>query len=223
MQVLLLTDNTKQAEFIQKGLKYESLSCDIFMFLPNIEFMFENVSLYDGIFLHLEGLSESVYRKIITEVKMKKQIPIFALILKSSDFIESLLSEGLIDGYFIRPFAFRNMSSDMKYEIFLLKERIVRKKIVLRDLEIDLERHQVHINGNMVLLRNKEFALLHFLMMNTGKVVSRTTILENVWDRNSDIMTNTVDVHISQLRKKLERHTDSKFVHTIPCMGYILE
>jgi two-component system copper resistance phosphate regulon response regulator CusR len=111
----------------------------------------------------------------------------------------------------------------MKFEIFLSKEKIDNSRYVLRDLELDVSRHRVSVCNSEVHLRNKEFALLHFMMLNKGRVLSRTDILENVWDRNANMMTNTVDVHISTLRKKIEKVSKRRFIHTIPCLGYILE
>jgi DNA-binding response OmpR family regulator len=136
---------------------------------------------------------------------------------------ERLLTESKINFLFSRPFPFRQMSAEMRYAIFHQKEKMEFGKYILRDLELDLARHQVKLSDQSLYLRNKEFSLLHYLMVNKGKVLSRSDILENVWDRNANILTNTVDVHISQLRKKMGEGKNQKYIHTIPCTGYIFE
>lgn len=89
------------------------------------------------------------------------------------------------------------------------------------DLTVDCRRRRVMCNGAVITLRNLEFNLLEFLMRNKGYVMSRTAILEHVWDCNAALITNTVDVHVHRLRKKLIRSgIDGAFITTIPRMGY---
>jgi len=90
------------------------------------------------------------------------------------------------------------------------------------ELLLDLNSYRCFIGESEISLRNKEFFLLHYFLINIGKVISRTEILEEVWDRNICCATNTVDVHISKLRKKLRKITKRCFIRTVPCIGYIL-
>jgi DNA-binding response OmpR family regulator len=90
------------------------------------------------------------------------------------------------------------------------------------NLEINLERHEVKRGKRLISLRNKEYALLVCLMKNRGKVLTRTYLLETVWDRNTSILSNTVDVHINRLRRKIDGPSNNGLIQTIPCVGYSL-
>lgn len=220
MQTLIITDNIRQAEFIQKGFRYENLSADVCS-INDYGIIKNYIPYYDGIFILCDSIN--LIRDITNIIRsIKISMPIFILTQKIIPPLHDLKKEITIDMIFTRPFAFRNITSEMRFFIFQKKENIEHGKFILRDLELDLVKHMVIQNKNIINLRNKEFALLHYMMINTGKVLSRTEILENVWDRNANILTNTVDVHISQLRKKIEKGTKQKYIHTIPCTGYIL-
>ncbi len=108
----------------------------------------------------------------------------------------------------------------MRSNIFHDRERIDNSVLKIRELELNRETHEINFQGQSIYLRNKEFALLELLMLNEGRVLSRETILENVWDYNANIFTNTVDVHINKLRKKI--NAQEKFIRTIPCSGYLI-
>lgn len=89
--------------------------------------------------------------------------------------------------------------------------------------ELDVESRRFVVGGKRVSLRNKEFSLLYYFLENMGKVLSRTQILEDVWDRNIVCPTNTVDVHVSSLRKKFERYANKSCIKTVHCVGYIFD
>lgn len=91
------------------------------------------------------------------------------------------------------------------------------------DIGIDLMRHRVKRREKYIPLRNKEFSLLEFFIENQGKVLTRDTILEFVWDRNGTFASNTVDVHVNRLRRKLDDGFKEKLIHTVHCIGYIFE
>ena len=90
------------------------------------------------------------------------------------------------------------------------------------DLHLNLQTREVYRFNEKQYLRNKEFHLLEYLMRNTDILLSRQKILENVWDRNSYKYTNTVDVHMNTLRKKIDTNPDKRLIETIYCMGYIM-
>lgn len=89
--------------------------------------------------------------------------------------------------------------------------------------KLDPLRRQWFIANNALRLRNKEYLLLSYLAKNAGKVVSRTDILEEVWDRNIFCATNTVDVHVSSLRQKIRKHSKNVIIKTVHCIGYIFD
>lgn len=220
MQTLIITDNNRQAEFLKKGLQYDNVSADIFT-INDFNVFNKNLYYYDGVFLLINSIEkvDSLCKHIRS---VKNKMPIIVLAQEYNEFYEVILKSSVITNYYIRPFPFTNIATDMKIAIFRVKEHVENSKFVLRDLELDILSHVVLFKKCVIPLRNKEFSLLHFMMMNVGKVLSRTMILEHVWDRNSDLLTNTVDVHISQLRKKIDNRSDEKYIHTIPCMGYLL-
>lgn len=221
MHTVIIAQNLPQAIFIKKGLYYENLSCDVMPF--NNGYIPKNdILVVDGVFLLMD---DPVDIESVSDIcrKIKQDIPIIVLMAQYEVQMERLINEGKVNFIFTRPFSFRQMSAEMRFTIFHQKEKIETGNYVLRDLELDLLSHQVRYKNRHVYLRNKEFSLLHFLMANKGKLLTRTEILENVWDRNANIMTNTVDVHISQLRRKFDLMESDKYIHTIPCTGYIFE
>jgi DNA-binding response OmpR family regulator len=221
MFTLILTQNRQYATFIQKGLLYENLSSEVLL----AEDLSEKNALLlaaDGVILHFESkvLIESCIK---TCLSVKPTMPFLVASSHYQEFFDELKNNGKIAYYCTSPFPFRLMATEMKFAIYQSKEKIPIPRYVLRDLELDIESHNVRIRDKYIYLRSKEFSLLQFFMENPGKLLSRISILEHVWDHNSDILTNTVDVHISQLRKKIEKNTGQKYIHTVPCMGYILE
>ncbi|MFA6305311.1 MAG: winged helix-turn-helix domain-containing protein [Candidatus Gracilibacteria bacterium] len=96
-------------------------------------------------------------------------------------------------------------------------------KIDFKGFSLDLISRRLFVSGKYIYLRNKEFSLLEYFIRNVGKVLSRTRILEDVWDRNILCPTNTVDVHVSSLRKKIKICESANFIKTVPCVGYVFE
>ncbi|MDP2642597.1 MAG: winged helix-turn-helix domain-containing protein [Candidatus Peregrinibacteria bacterium] len=92
-----------------------------------------------------------------------------------------------------------------------------------KSFTLDLVSRKLFVSGQYIYLRNKEFSLLEYFIKNIGKVLSRTRILEEVWDRNILCPTNTVDVHVSSLRKKIKSCENVDFIRTVPCVGYVFE
>ncbi len=221
MHTMIIAKNLKQAEFIRKGLYYESLSSDILQFGRD-EIPESNIYAVDGVFILLDNRAD-IESALDFCLGKKPSLPIMLLAQQYDIFYDELLKGNRIQLYFVRPFPFRQMSAEMRFAIFRMKETSEVRKYTVRDLELNLTNHQVLMKNKAISLRNREFSLLHYLMLNKGKVLTRTEILENVWDRNINILTNTVDVHISQLRKKIGNGNDCDYIHTVPCTGYIFE
>lgn len=221
MHTLILAENLKQATFIQKGLQYENLGADVFS-LNDVEKIIQALVYADGLYIIVDNLP-SVENLLSRCKERKPNLPVILLVSRHDSVYEKFLLEKKIIYFYIRPFPFRNMAAEMRYAIFKQREEIVERHYILRDLELDLGSHIVRYKNRPIPLRNKEFALLYYFMLNRGKILSRTELLESVWDRNANILTNTVDVHISQLRKKIERDDGGKYIHTIPCSGYIFD
>jgi len=125
------------------------------------------------------------------------------------------------DDYIVKPFEFDELSARIK--VFLKRAENAAPatdKIVVADMEIDMENKTVSRNGKNINLTAKEFALLVLLSKNKGKVISKTDILEKVWDLSFDTGTNTIEVYISFLRNKIDKPYETKLIHTKPGFGY---
>ena len=137
------------------------------------------------------------------------------------DRVEGLRSGG--DDYLTKPYAF----SELLARVEVLGKRSagaaeVETQLNVGDLQLDRLSHTVYRAGEKILLQPREFRLLAYLMQNAGKVVTRTMLLEKVWDYHFDPQTNVVDVHISRLRSKIDKSFDEPMLHTIRGAGYKL-
>jgi len=99
----------------------------------------------------------------------------------------------------------------------------MKQALEVGNLSVDINKYALHYKQEKIQLRYKEFELMKYLVKNTGKVKSRTQILEDVWDRNIFCNTNTVDVHVSNLRKKMKKMAAPNHIKTIYCVGYMFE
>lgn len=221
MRVLLLSRNLRQADFIHRGLRNDGLTVDV-MGATEKRWVEEQAGFSDGIFLLSDDEAWLTAQSMVCR-DIKKRIPVMALVTVHGPQLAKLYEAGLIDNFFVRPFPFYRIAAEMKYAIFRLKELIDSSQYAVRDLALDVLKREVKCKGVPIALRNREFALLHFLMSNPGRLLSRSMILENVWDHNADVMTNTVDVHVSNLRKKITAVANDTYIHTIPCNGYIFQ
>lgn len=127
------------------------------------------------------------------------------------------------DDYLTKPYAF----SELLARVEVLSRRLGAKEVetVYRagDLELDRLSHTVRRAGKEIILQPREFRLLEYLMRHAGQVVTRTMLLENVWDYHFDPQTNVIDVHVSRLRGKIEKGFDSAILHTVRGAGYMLK
>src|SRR3974390_3195007 len=160
---------------------------------------------------------------VIGELRAKGlQTP--ALILSAlgqvDDRVKGLRAGG--DAYLPKPYSFSELLARVEV---LARRRVARsEETVLRvgDLELDRLSHQVHRGKDEITLQPREFRLLEYLMQHAGQVVTRTMLLENVWDYHFDPQTNVIDVHISRLRSKIDKGFDRPLLHTIRGAGYMI-
>ena len=128
------------------------------------------------------------------------------------------------DDYLAKPFKFNELLARLNA---LTRRNNLRKDVVeilkVKDLELNLISKEVRRAEQQIELTAKEFKLLEYLLKNKNRVVSRTEILENVWEINFDLGTNVIDVYINYLRKKIETRFDSKIIKTVIGMGYIIK
>ncbi len=127
----------------------------------------------------------------------------------------------LMDLVFVRPFSFALIALHVQKKLLEKRDRLCPKELSLGTLRLHLEQRLLSKGSTVIHLKNLEFLLLQFFFLNEGKILSRSDLLEYVWDRNISLSTNTVDVHISRLRDKLEMCEADKHLRTIPCVGYM--
>ena len=127
------------------------------------------------------------------------------------------------DDYLTKPFAFSELLA--RIEVLNRRAGMKEQETVYRtgDLELDRLSHSVRRAGKEITLQPREFRLLEYLMRHAGQVVTRTMLLENVWDYHFDPQTNVIDVHVSRLRGKIEKGFESPVLHTIRGAGYMLK
>ncbi len=219
MHTLILTENQHQAAFVKHALAYENLGSDVVCFNDNTGLERE-FSQIDGLFILINNIFS--LDKIIEYCRHKRyQLPIIVLSHEFNLLLPELQQLKKIQRFFTRPFPFRLIASEMRSYVFQQKERIENNIVNLRGLTLNRETHELSHKEKSINLRNKEYALLEFLMLNQNRVLSRDIILESVWDRNANLLTNTVDVHVGRLRKKIDYQFQDEFIHTISCAGYI--
>lgn len=221
MKSLIITDDIRKASFVQSALFRENLNCDLVRYYDTdltAEFLFS----FDGFFLLLSD--DTLVAETLDLIKLHYPgKPVIILSNESRRYYRDLNNHNLIVNFFVYPLPFRLIASEMKYATFRSSENERKSKYILRDLQLDELSCEVKLGNKKLALRNKEFCLLHFFLMNVGRVVSRSAILENVWDMNASASNNTVDVHVSTLRKKIDKDGKTKYIRTVPHNGYIIE
>ena len=222
MRILLVEDDKQTAAFISKGLRQEGFAVDCSsngedgLHLALTEPY--DASVIDIMLPKLDGLT------LIDEMRRSRvQTPVIVLSAKSSvdDRIKGLQAGG--DDYIVKPFAF----SELVARIHALIRRATRAdeptSLSVGSLKMDLVKRKAFRDGIEIDLQPKEFALLEYLMRNAGRIVSKTMIMEHVWDYNFDPRTTVVESRICRLREKVDRSFGSNLIHTIRGVGYVLE
>lgn len=218
MRVLLVEDEEKVARFVARGLKAERYAVDVASD-GNSGLDHVRAYAYDLIILdlNLPGISGTDLLKHIR--KSYPHVPV--LILTARDNITDKVKnfEEGADDYLTKPFSFAELIVRVKA---LLRRGPVTNSTTLRvsDLELDRVVHKVKRGDKAIDLTSKEFSLLEYLMINTGRVLSRTMIVEHVWDQSFEGLTNIVDVYVRQLRKKIDEGYERKLFRTVRGVGY---
>ena len=220
MRILLVEDEEKVSRFIVRGLVAERFAVDaVHDGTSGLEYA--TTYSYDLVILDLmlPGLSGT---EVLRQLRRKDQtVPV--LVLTARDAVADKVENFEIgaDDYLTKPFAFAELLVRVKA---LLRRGPVSRASVLRvaDLELDRLSQQVRRAGQRVDLTSKEYALLEYLMSNAGRVLSRTMIIEHVWDESFDGLTNIVDVYVRHLRNKVDEPHEQKLIRTVRGVGYTI-
>ena len=220
MRILIVEDEKKLANIVARGLKAEGFAVDIVANgKEGLEFF--TSYKYDIVILDIM-LPIMTGSELLAEIrKADKQVPILMLTARDTIADKAKHFEAGADDYLIKPFAFAELLMRMRA---LLRRTPTQQPNIIKiaDLEIDRLSHQVKRAGKNIELSSKEYSLLEYMVQNSGQVLSRTMILENVWDQSFEGMTNIVDVYVYQLRSKIDDSSPEKLIKTIRGVGYII-
>jgi len=221
MYILVLAENNISASFISRGLKYENILSEAKTFNEDILNSF-NINDFDCVVVRMpvSPSKSKNWLQLLSKAKISK--PLFILLDREFFLLNSTRIN--IPTRFIYP---HNIS--VRYLAFEIKRNIQNKVInegpsILKvyDMKLNLDSREITRFNKTQFLRNKEFQLCEYLMRNTDILLSRQILLENVWDRNAHLITNTVDVHINSLRRKIDNKPELRLIETIHCNGYIM-
>jgi two-component system OmpR family response regulator len=222
MRILVIEDDKKIGSFVVKGLKQAGFAVDhaidgedgIHLALHESY----DAAVIDIMLPKLDGLS------LIEELRRQKvNTPVIILSAKRSvdDRVKGLQTGS--DDYLTKPFSFSELIARVQALIRRASNTSEPTRLAFGDMSIDLFTREVTRADRKIYLQPREFALLEYLMRNPGRMISKTMIMEHVYDYNFDPQTNVVDVLICRLRDKIDRDFEKKMIHTIRGVGYVLK
>lgn len=221
--ILIIEDEHKMAQLIRKALLEEGYDADI----ANDGYVGKKMATennYDAIILDINIPLLNGYEVCKEIRKVDPNIPI--LMLTAFGALENKLSgfEVGADDYITKPFELKELFARLKV-CLKRKETKSKEESVLKfsNLEIDLRNKNVKRCGKLISLTAKEFLLLEFFMKNTGRVISKAELAENIWEITFDTGTNIIEVYVNYLRKKVDREFYPKLIHTVVGMGYVMK
>jgi two-component system OmpR family response regulator len=221
MRVLVIEDDQETRDYIVRGLNEAGHVAEgapdgkegLFLAL---EQSFD-VLVVDRMLPGLDGLS--VIQTLRSSGK-KTPILILSALGEIDDRVDGLRKGS--DDYLVKPFAFSELLARLEALVRRGDAEAVQTRLQVGDLEMDLLKRQVRRAGQNIELQPREFRLLEHLMHHAGQVVTRTMLLEKVWDYHFDPQTNVIDVHVSRLRRKIDKGFDYPLIQTVRGAGYVL-
>jgi len=222
MKILVIEDDLEAAAYLTKAFREAGIVADhasdgesgLFMGTENSY----DVMVIDRMLPRRDGLS------VIAELRRKgvhAPVLILSALGQVDDRVTGLRAGG--DDYLPKPYAFSELLA--RVEVLGRRKGTPEQDVIYRvgDLELDRLSHEVRRGGKEIPLQPREFRLLEYLMKNAGQVVTRTMLLENVWDYHFDPQTNVIDVHVSRLRSKIEKDFSQPLLKTIRGAGYMIK
>jgi len=221
MLILIVEDERKIASFIKKGLDAEGYRVDI-AYDGEEGLRVAQINDYDLILLDimlpkLDGVTLCGHLR-----EEGKETPILMLTARDAISDRVLGLDAGADDYLTKPFAFDELLARVRALLRRGGPKIP-PKLQVADLILDPSTQEVQRGERLIQLTSLEYRLLSYLMHNTGRVLNRALIEEHVWGSSFDTFTNTVDVYISKLRKKIDQEADKKLIHTVRGIGYVLK
>ena len=221
MRILIVDDDVRTASFILKGLRQAGFvvehEVDGKEALYSVLGEQYDAAIVDIMLPSLDGLS------LVRELRQRNlRLPVLILSAKGSvqDRVQGLSDGG--DDYLTKPFAFSELLARLQALIRRAQGIAEPARLMVGNLSIDLLSRKVFRGERFIDLQPREYALLEYLIRNQGRVVSKTMIMEHVWNYNFDPETNIVEARICRLREKIDRGPDPKLIHTVRGIGYVL-
>ena len=222
MRILVVEDDKKIASLVVRGMEQAGFAVDhaedgedaLHLALSEPY----DAAIMDVMLPKLDGLT------IIERMRQKKILtPVIVLSAKRSvdDRVRGLQTGG--DDYLVKPFSFTELLARVRALIRRASQEAEPSRLVTGELTLDLLTREVIRSGKKIDLQPREFSLLEYLMRNSGRVVSKTMIIEHVWGYSFDPQTNVVDVLVSRLRNKVDRDFENKLIHTHRGVGYAIK
>jgi len=219
MRILVVEDDRRVASFIQRGLEEAGNAVDV-LFQGDEAGAHAQTVDYDCVVLDLMLPGRSGFQ-VLRDIRARKpELPVLILTAKDSPEERVTGLDSGADDYMGKPFSLAELSARIRALVRRGKPHETRLRVA--DLEIDIIRRKVSRAGRTVDLKPKEYALLEYLMRNSDRPLTRSLIIEHVWDIHFDSVSNVVEVHINSLRNKIDRGADVPLIHTIRGVGYVL-
>jgi len=220
MRILVVEDEKRIADFLSRGLESAGYAIDVAHDGSRaIELV--HAAEYDLVILDL-GLPDMDGLSVLQKVRNRKVSPP-VLILSARGAVDERVRglEGGADDYLVKPFAFVELLARVR--VLLRRGQPTPERLQVGDLTLDCIRRKVTRAGENIELAPKEFSILEYLMRNRGRPLSRTMIVEHVWDMDYDGLTNIVDGYIRHLRSKIDDKWPQKMIQTVRGIGYMLD
>ena len=220
MRILIIEDDTTTAQFLEKGLKESGHS--VIWVNTGVDGLSQALNeLFDAIILDrmlpsLDGLS---ILKTLRSNGNETPVLLLSALGQTDHRVEGLRAGA--DDYLVKPFVFSELIARIEAIVRRNQPKLSdEKKLIIKDLELDLMTRSAIRGQRKIDLLPREFLILEYLMRTAGRVVTRTMLLENVWDYHFDPQTNVIDVHISRLRKKVDGIGEDVLIQTVRGSGY---
>jgi DNA-binding response OmpR family regulator len=221
MRILIVEDEQKLAEIVFRSLQGEGFAVDIAGTVAD-GFHLATSGHYDLIILDLllpDGLGTGLLKRLRG---LRNQVPVLILTARGDLDAKVENFEAGADDYLSKPFALPELM--MRVKALLRRSPAVRDNVIkLADLEMDRVNRQVRRAGRRIEVSPKEYSLLEYLLLNQGRVLSRSMIIDRVWDQSFEGLTNIVDVYVRQLRLKIDENFEPKLIRTIRGLGYSID
>jgi two-component system OmpR family response regulator len=220
MRVLVVEDNADTGGYLRQGLREHGFAVDLAAG-GDLGLDYASTGVYDLLILDrmLPGLDGLVLLRRLRERGVTTPAIFLSARGNVGDRVEGL--DAGADDYLVKPFSFAELLARIRV-VLRRGAEVVPAILQVADLRLDPVARSVERAGRRIELSAKQFALLEYLMRHAGQVVSRTMILEHVWDFEFDALTNVVDVHINRLRNKVDRDFDRPLIQTLRGVGYVL-